>query len=125
IALRPHEEITRSECLWTAGFSLSVRKVEVMEIPALSYYYVSRLHPQHVLYEERTADGHQAPTGRICELIPWREIQIGAESGEVSWDDVIDFYGRHNCDEYTFFRGYRRRLQASQELPALPRPPGR
>jgi len=30
---------------------------------------------------------------------------------------VIDFYARHNCDEYSFFRGYRR-WTAPGSLPA-------
>jgi hypothetical protein len=119
IALRPNEEITRSECLWSRGFSAIIRRVEVMEIPSLSYYYLSRLHPPHVLLEERTAEGHQPPIGKPCEMVPWREIQSGAEAGDISWADLMDFYGRHNCDEYSFFRGYRRRTKPDAPLPAL------
>jgi hypothetical protein len=123
IALRPAEELTRTECLWGGhGFFVAVRRVEIMEIPALSYYYLSRLHPPHVLYEERTSEGHQAPIGKPCELVPWRDIQVGEEQGDVSWADVVDFYARHNCDEYTFFRGYRRRNRAADPLPVLPPP---
>ncbi len=119
IALRPSEQVVRAECVWSRGFSVLLRKVEVMEIPSVSYYYLSRLHPPHVLYEERTSEGHRPPVGKACELVPWRDIQAGADAGEVSWADVIDFYARHNCDEYTFFRGYERRKKRSDPLPAL------
>jgi hypothetical protein len=118
IALKPHEQVTRSECLWARGFFANVRRVEVIELPPFSYYYVSRLHPPHVLYAERTSQGHQTPIGKPCELVPWREIQAGAESGEIKWEDVIDFYARHNCDEYTFARGYKRRQKRDEVLPA-------
>jgi hypothetical protein len=118
IALKPQEEITRAECLWTRGFFATIKRVEVMELPAFSYYYVSRLHPPHVLYSERTSSGHQTPIGKPCELVPWRDIQAGADAGDVAWDDVIDFYARHNCDEYTFFRGYKRRTTHDEALPA-------
>jgi hypothetical protein len=118
IALKPQEEITRTECLWGRGFFTTIKRVEVMELPAFSYYYVSRLHPPHVLYQDRTSSGHQTPIGKPCELVPWRDIQSGAEAGEVGWDDVIDFYARHNCDEYTFFKGYKRRTKHDDALPA-------
>ena len=118
IALKPQEEITRTECLWTRGFFAIIKRVEVTEVPAFSYYYISRLHPPHVLYSERTSQGHQTPIGKPCELVPWRDISAGSEAGEVGWDDVIDFYARHNCDEYTFYKGYKRRTKRDEALPA-------
>jgi hypothetical protein len=42
------------------------------------------------------------------------------EQGEASWADVIDFYARHNCEEYNFFRGYKQRKQPDEPLPAKP-----
>src|SRR5262249_31981460 len=35
IALRPQEEISRGECLWSRGFFVTIKRVEIMEIPAL------------------------------------------------------------------------------------------
>jgi hypothetical protein len=39
----------------------------------------------------------------------------------VGWRDVVDFYARHNCDEYSFFPAYRWRRSADEPLPARPR----
>jgi hypothetical protein len=121
IALRPHETIFRTECLFRKTAGIDVTRVEAIEIPALSYYYVSRLTPGLVLYDPRTATGHLVPKGGACpQTFSWRDVRDGAERGEVDWRDIIDFYARHNCDEYAFFPGYRYRTNTEAPLPARP-----
>jgi hypothetical protein len=84
-------------------------QVEVMELLPLSAYYVGRLPANPIFYDPRTAAGHVPLKGRICpQTFSWREIQEGIEKKQIGWKDVIDFYARHNCDEYTFWKGYHR-----------------
>ncbi len=119
IALEPNETVRRTECLWHPKATLTVKRVETLELPDLGYFYVSRLTPTQVLYDERTSGGHEAPKKtKPCQFVPWREIQA-AGKGVTGWDDVIDFYARHNCDEYSFWRGYRR-WTTSGTLPSRP-----
>lgn len=107
IAIAPGQTIARTECLWHPGASLTVRRVEVLQLTPLGYYYVSRLQPTQVGLEERTSLGHEPPKGKLCSFAPWREIKA-AEAAGASWADVMDFYSRHDCDQYSFFSGYRR-----------------
>jgi hypothetical protein len=107
IAIAPGETIERTECLWHPHAKLTVKKVEVLELSPLGYYYVSRLQPSQVLLEERTSLGHAPPKGKVCSFAPWREIHDAQATG-TSWADVMDFYSRHDCDQYSFWRGYRR-----------------
>lgn len=121
IALVGHETILRTECLLQRTGEIELERVEVMEIPALSYFYVSRLMPGLVLYEPRTIAGHTIPKGAVCpQTFSWRDIRDGAARGEIEWRDIIDYYARHNCDEYAFFPGYRYRTDAAAPLPARP-----
>jgi len=121
IALRPHETILRTECLYQQAGEVEVTRVETMELPALSYLYVSRLTPGLVLYDGRTSVGHTIPKGSVCpQTFSWREVRDGAARGQIAWRDIIDFYARHNCDEYAFFPGYRYRIDAAAPLPARP-----
>jgi len=121
VALRPHETVARTECLFQKAASVDVLGVEVMEIPTLSYYYVSRLTPPLVLYDARTAAGHVVPKGEACpQTFSWRDVRDGAARGQVEWRDIIDFYARHSCDEYSFFPGYRARGEGAAPLPARP-----
>ena len=108
IALKPGETLRRTECLWHPGMTMRVNGVEVLELHDLGYYYVSRLQPTQVLLDERTATGHVVPKGNLCSFVPWREIQTASDTKLAGWGDVMDFYARHNCDEYSFFRGYKR-----------------
>jgi hypothetical protein len=135
IALAPGESIRRTECLWRPSALLYVRSIEVMELNDLGYYYVSRLPPAQVLLDERTSAGHEVPKGKACTFVPWREIQSGAAAGNVTWPDIIDFYARHNCDEYSFWPGYTRWTAPGQlpshavavapaPAPPAPKPPG-
>jgi hypothetical protein len=108
IALEPHETVFRTECLLQDAPALVVEGVEVMEIPALSYVYVSRLEPALVLYDPRTADGHTIPRGGPCPpTVPWRELRDAAGRGGVAWRDIIDFYARNNCTDRTFTLEHR------------------
>ena len=74
----------------------------------------------HVGYGERVTSGHQAGRGKPCDPIAWADIKAGAEAKEVDWADVVDFYARHSCDDYTFFRGYRLATRPLERLPVLP-----
>jgi hypothetical protein len=108
IALKPHETVERTECLWRPSGTLTVKRIEGLEVSPLGYVYVSRLTPAQVLIDERTSMAHTVPKGaKPCGLVPWREIQAAAQTG-TEWADVLDFYSRHNCDDYSFYRGYKR-----------------
>lgn len=123
LALRPGEEIQRTECVLNGAGPLLVRRVEVMEISPLGYYYVSQLDPLRLRLDRRTAEGHQGPPGLgACRLLPWREIEAALRRSQAGWADVVDFYSRHPCDEYTFFEAYRRLEKGPLRLPV--KPPG-
>ena len=118
IALKPGETVERTECLWHKNQQLKVTGVEAMELTWLGYYYVSRLNPVQIMLDARTAAGHHVPEpAKECSFTPWRDIEASAEQAHTGWADVIDFYARHNCDEYSFYRGYRR-WTAPGSLPA-------
>jgi hypothetical protein len=121
LVLEPRQTISRTECLRRKREALYVKRVEVMELPPLSAYYVARLPANPVFYDARTASGHVPLKGRLCpQTFSWREIQDDVERKQIGWRDVIDFYGRHNCEEYAFFRTYRFRTDAAARLPARP-----
>lgn len=119
IVLQPKEAIERSECLFRSNEAVDLTAVEVMELPELCAIYASRLPPTVVFYDRRTSEGHRPLRGDLCpQTFSWREIREGVEANEFDWRDVIDFYARHNCDEYTFFRSYRFRTDPTAPLPA-------
>ena len=124
IALKPQEELLRTECLPRKKATLHVTRVSVMEISPLGYYFVSRLDPQKLQYEVRTYEGHlQNPHFSQCKIsLPWRRVQAALRGG-AKWYDIIDYYSRHTCDEYSYFAEYRRTDDGPKSLPVLPDTP--
>jgi hypothetical protein len=121
IAIEPNQTIMRSECLYRKEEAVDLLSIEVIEMPALSAHYVSRLPPNSTLYDPRTFAGHQPFRGGTCpQTFSWREIKEGVEAKQFEWRDVIDFYARHNCGEYAFYKTYRYRTDATALLPARP-----
>ncbi len=123
IVLFPGQSVSRTECFFRSDQRITVKSIDVMEVPRLSGFYLSRLVPGLVLYGVRTSAGHSPPKGGPCpQTVSWRDIRDGADRGDFGWRDVIDFYARHSCAEYAFFPAYRFRATAAAPLPA--RPPG-
>jgi hypothetical protein len=121
LVLAPHQILRRSECLYRGQATLDVVRIEVMELPPLPAVYVGRLPAIGALYEKRTSAGHVPDKGTLCpQTFSWREIRDGIDRKEFGWRDVIDFYARHSCDEFAFFRTYRFRTDPSAPLPARP-----
>jgi len=121
IAIEPEQTILRSECLYRKDSPIDVTSIEVIEMPALEAFYVSRVPPNATLYDPRTSVGHAPPRGTMCpQNFSWRDIKDGMDKKELGWRDVIDFYARHNCTEYSFFKSYRYRGDPAASLPARP-----
>jgi hypothetical protein len=119
IAIEPEQTILRTECIYRKEASIDLTDVEVIELPALSAFYVSRVPPNSTFYDPRTSAGHVPPRGTMCpQTFSWRDIKEGIDKKELGWRDVMDFYARHNCNEYSFFKSYRYRGDPSAPLPA-------
>lgn len=118
IALRPRETITRSEGLVRKNGKIIVNRVEVLELTRLGYHYVSRLDPIQLGYPKRSTTGHSFGKFGRCQIIPWRMIQKAMKIKTIHWYDVIDFYSRHNCSEYSYFKGYYLAKDDVETLPA-------
>lgn len=107
LALKPKERIGRTECPFRSAKGLTIAGVEVLELTPLGYQYVSRIDPAHLGADSRTSEGHVGGRLPACKLVPWRAIRTAFTEDKARWYDVVDFYSRHNCDEYSFFVGYR------------------
>lgn len=119
IALEPGETIERAECLLSRGSKMTVTAVEVMELSPLGYHYVSRLDPLRLDYVRRIAAAHKLGKMKQCKFFPWRIVERALQSKLVKWYDVVDFYARHNCDEYSFHADYRWQEDGVKKLPSL------
>jgi len=100
-------KISRVECSWRAGMSLAITRVELVEVPPLSAWYISQVPPPLLGIEPRIARGHRAERAAICSAIPSHALESGLKSGEIVWRDLVDFYARYRCQTYQFPLTYR------------------
>ncbi len=99
---------TRTECVWRAGMSIVVTKVETVEVMPLSSYYLSRTPPLLVGVEDRIARGHHAVDSKEpCSAVISQVVRTGMDRGDIGWRDLVDFYARHRCETYQFPSSYR------------------
>jgi hypothetical protein len=105
---------TRTECSWREGEAILVTKVETLEVPPLSAWYLSQVPPALVGIEDRIARGHSVATP--CSPVMPASVANGIERGEIEWRDLADFYARHRCQTYQFPYSYRA-LKSDGERP--------
>jgi hypothetical protein len=113
---------TRVECVWRTGIALAVLRVETLEVPPLSAWYLSFVPPSVVGIDARVARAHLPPdTGERCRLVVPQALRSGLERGEIGWRDLMDFYARHRCQSYQFPLTYRAfRTDAERIVPVAP-----
>ena len=128
LAMLPGEKIERTECLFHPGVGVIVKRAETITLPQIGYYYISRLIPSQLGFDERGSAGHaefvsqlfgSSAREQVCNLVWWRDVEVWG----AGWADLIDFYARHNCETYSFYKGYRFRTRPGP-LPAHPMPDG-
>ncbi len=113
--------VRRTVCVIRPDLTVLLTRIETIELPPLSSYYVQQVSPLAVGVETRVAKSHRSGARTNCSPIVPQSIRGGLESGELGWRDLIDFYARHRCETYQFpvtYRAFTR--DAERPLPVVP-----
>jgi hypothetical protein len=106
VAKGQHE--SRVECVYRTGMAIAVSRVETVELPPLSAWYLVQVPPHHLGIDDRVTRGHRMPKTRDrCISLVSQAVRAGLENGEIGWRDLVDFYARHRCQTYPFPASYR------------------
>src|ERR1043165_7545293 len=121
MTIRKSASETRIECGWRDGITLTVTRVETIEVNPLSAWYLDHVPPSAVGIEPRIARGHRQPeTAERCAFAMSQAVRSGLERGQIGWRDLIDFYARHRCQTYQFPMSYRAfRADGERTVPAV------
>ena len=113
MVIAPGQTETRAECSYKGDLSLKVVRVETLALPPLSAYYVSAVPPIAIGLDPRPVGTFHSPMAGValCNVVIATSITEGIKSGEgdVTWRDVVDFFGRHRCAgaTYSYVDGYK------------------
>lgn len=116
MSLLPGETAEIAVCAGSGG--IEILDLRVLEVTPIGHVYVSRLPPQTVGYDAVSARAHTAGRGvQMCSAVPSVKLATLIRDTELAWEDVVDFYSRHNCDRVQYVDGY---VRATEPLPSLP-----
>jgi hypothetical protein len=120
MVIAKQERETRVVCAWREDLAIAVTRVETIEVPPLSAWYLSQVPPVVVGIEAKVARGHRfAGGGDPCTSMQAQAVKAGIEQGEIGWRDLVDFYARHRCQTYQFPVSYRAFTKdGARQLPA-------
>lgn len=118
MALVPDEEAELSIC--AGKHAVEVIDLRVMEVTPLGALWVSKVPPQAVGHDDFVAHAHQPGEGiEMCAEIPAVEFAARIEAGEAQWEDIVDYYSRHDCEHYRWWPGYTRIAEPLDSLPVV------
>ncbi len=113
----------RTICGFRSDLKVLISKIEVVELPPLSAWYLQRVSPLAVGLESRLARAHRADERPICAPTYPQSVRGSLEQGDLGWRDLVDFYARHRCETYQFPVSYRAFTRDGERpLPAVPAP---
>lgn len=116
MSLLPGETAEIAVCAGSGG--IEILDLRVLEITPVGHVYVSRLPPQTVGYDAVSARAHSAGRGvEMCSAVPSVKLAGLIRDTKLAWEDVVDFYSRHNCDRVQYVDGY---VRATEPLATLP-----
>lgn len=119
MVLMPAEEAEISVC--AGSHEVEVTELRVLEITELGAVWVSKLPPQAVGLDDVSARSHAPGSGiDVCSAMPALDFATRIKNNETEWEDIVDFYSRHDCEHYRWWPGYKRAADRLAALPVLP-----
>lgn len=120
LVLAPGETAEIAACDGKQSIELAdVRTLEVTEVGAA---WIDKIPPLVLGHDNETNRAHLVPQNvRQCPLTT-RVYVDGLAAGDFAWEDIVDFYARHDCDNFEWWPGYRRQTEPVESLPILAPP---
>jgi hypothetical protein len=117
-ALRPGETAEFPVCAGRGKAAL--HDLKALKLTPLGYAYLSKIPALALGYDQITARAH-TPDGQyaVCSQIPAEKIGRRVRNGDLRWDDLADYFTRHNCEQFGFVDGYRRQTGDLNYLPVM------
>ncbi len=119
VILQPDELVQISVCSGNHGVELL--DLRFIELTPLGAIWLAQLPPRALGLDDHAVRSHQTNEGvTTCTTVtvPTDELNGRLARDELAWEDVVDFYSRHDCLVHAWQPAYRRIVEPLTELPA-------
>lgn len=118
VVLDPGERIDISIC--SGKQAVEVLDLRMLEITGIGATWVDKIPAQALALDPTSVKAHDPGEDvQPCTSLPAAELAKSIERGEFAWEDLVDYYSRHDCEEYRFWSDYRRLEAPAEGLPLL------
>lgn len=117
LVLDPDEQARISIC--SGDHDVEILDLRIMAITEIGARWIRQV-PGEALGLDEIASRSHKPTKHVppCSQVPVRDSAQRLASGEAQWEDLVDYYSRHDCNIYRWALGYTRIIEPLAELPA-------
>jgi hypothetical protein len=116
LVLGPDEQARISVC--SGSHEVEILDLRLMELTELGARWIRQVPGAALGLDEIAIRGHK-PSKHVppCSQVPVKESVQQLEAGEAQWEDLVDYYSRHDCNIYRRPAGYVRIIEPLSELP--------
>jgi len=109
----------RAQVVVCAGMgSVQIDELRVLEVTPIGAVYVSKVPPVAVGHDAVTSGAHRGlADAPLCTKVPGVTLAQRIRAGVLSWEDVADYYSRHNCERDQIGLDYRLETSPVVHLP--------
>lgn len=101
--------------------AVEITELRMLELTELGALWVRQIPALALGVSRETAKVHD-PGAKIeqCTELPITDYQRWLATQQAAWEDIVDFYSRHDCNSYRWWKGYERAVEGVESLPVLP-----
>jgi hypothetical protein len=117
LVLGPDEQARISVC--PGNHEVEIVDLRLMEVTDIGARWIRQVAGEALGLDEIAVRSHK-PTKHVprCSQVAIEESAKTLEKGEAQWEDLVDFYSRHDCNIYRWAPPYTRIVEPLAELPA-------
>ena len=121
MVLEPGEQAEISIC--SGEHRVEVTDLRILELTAPGAIWIDKIPPQAVGLSTTVTRAHEPGRNIVmCTELPVADYAKRIAEGTLRWEDLIDFYSRHDCEQFRPPTDYRRAVEPLASLPVVPKP---
>jgi len=118
MVLDPGEVVEISLC--TDSERIEITDLRTLTLTPVGAHWVGKLSPRMFGADTNTARAHNPGRDIVqCTELAHPDVLAALDAGEYGWEDIVDYFSRHDCGYYAWLPSYRLATEPTGSLPVL------